>query len=356
MLVRVTARTGLIGAALNVVSRVTIGAFSMAGRVPGAEHREIFVTTPTGDGLFLAELVRLMAADASNVPAFEQCRRRHQRFGLCVTRHARAQRLRGRGVLLLVAGRADLVGGLAVDGMRGLDVLMTAFARSRLWRRVLVRPVAVEALSGVVDLNGRREGLARAVAVSAIARLVRVRMLVFCEVFERLHERVVAETVTQRAVARGVGFQARAGLGRGVLDARFFLVTGGAALGRRGAQLVVADRVTITARNSIFGHVRVVATERSRLAPAERHVHTTPGMRRKLTVTARACQDPCRAEHEREPPPAVPLGANFSRHGAAPGRERPPASSKRTPQCPTCGRAPSTARRRARPGTAADRS
>jgi hypothetical protein len=200
VLVGVTARASLIGAALNVVSRVAAGALAMAGGVARAEHREIFVASPAGNRLLLAELMRLVAADASHVATFEERRRRHHGFGLLVTRSAGSERLRGCCVLLLMASRAHLIGRLTADGVRGLDVLMAVLARPRLRRRVLVWSVAVEALAAVVNLDGGREGLARAVAMSTIAGLVRVQLLVLREILERLHAGVVAKTMTHRAV------------------------------------------------------------------------------------------------------------------------------------------------------------
>jgi hypothetical protein len=71
MLVAVTARASLIRAVLNVVRRVTAGALAVACGMPRAQHREIFVASATGDGLPFGELVRLVAADARHVTAFE---------------------------------------------------------------------------------------------------------------------------------------------------------------------------------------------------------------------------------------------------------------------------------------------
>lgn len=130
MFVAMTARASLIGAVLNVMRRVAAGAITMAGRLPRAQHREIFVARATGDGLLFGELMRLVAADASHVTAFEQRGGWHDRLGLLVTRHARGQRLGASGVLLLVASRANLVGRLASDRVRGRDVLVTVLARS----------------------------------------------------------------------------------------------------------------------------------------------------------------------------------------------------------------------------------
>jgi hypothetical protein len=142
------------------------------------------VAGPASDGLVLSELMRLVATDTSHVTAFEQCGPGHDRLGLLVTRHARRERFRAGGVLLLMAGRANLVRSLPLNGVRRLDVLMTALARPGLRRRILMGPMAVEALAGVVDLHGWRERLASAVAVQAITRPMRVQLLMLRELLQ----------------------------------------------------------------------------------------------------------------------------------------------------------------------------
>lgn len=227
--VGVAARTGLIGATQYVVRRVTAGALAVTRRAPRAEHRQIFVAGPASDGLVAGELMRLVTSDAGNVTAFEQRGRGHDRLTLLVTRNAGGQRLRAGGVLLLVAGRANLVRRLALHCVRWFDVLVTVLARPRLGRRILVRPMTIETLASVVDLHGWRQRLANAMAMKTVARLVCVQLLMFRQVLQRLDDRVVAEPVTQRAVALQLHFQTSAGFGPAVRDAGLLLVAGGAA-------------------------------------------------------------------------------------------------------------------------------
>jgi hypothetical protein len=128
VLVGVAARTSLVGATLHVVGGVAARALAMTRSVPGAEHGQIFVTGPTSDGLFLAKLMGLVAADAGHVTGFEQRRRGHDRFALLVTGHARGQRLGASRVLLLMARRANLIRSLAPQGVGGLNVLVAVLA------------------------------------------------------------------------------------------------------------------------------------------------------------------------------------------------------------------------------------
>ena len=293
--VGVAARTSLIGAALNVVRRVAVGAFSVARSMPCAQHRQVFVAGPASDGLVFAELMRLVAPDASHVAACEQCGRGHDRLRLLVTWHARRQRFGPRGVLLLMAGRANLVRSLTLDGVGRLDILMTALARPGLRRSVLMGSVAVEALAGVVDLHGWRERLPSAVAVQAISWRVLVQLPMLGKVLQRLDPGVVAEPMAQRAVALQLCFQARASLGPGVRNFRFFLVTGRAAQGRNRAHVAARDRVAVVARHLLLAYVHLVPVDGARLAPAERDVHTPPGVRGELAVSAGAGQNPQRA-------------------------------------------------------------
>lgn len=184
VLVGVAARASLIGATQYVVRRVAARALAMARGVTGAEHRQIFVAGPASNGLVLTESMGLVTTDAGHVTTVEQRGRRYDRLRLLMTRHARGQRLRAGGVLLLVAGRANLVRRLARDGVRRLDVLVAVLARTRLRRRIFVRPMTIEALAGVVDLHGRRERLARAVTVQAVTRLMRMQLLVLSEALQ----------------------------------------------------------------------------------------------------------------------------------------------------------------------------
>jgi hypothetical protein len=179
VLVGMTARAGLIGAAQHVVGRVAVRAIAVASGVARAQHGEILVAGATGHGFVFGELVGLMTADAGDVTPFEQSRSRYHRLRLLVTGDAGSQRLGASSVLLLVTGRTNLVRCLAADGVSGLDVLMTALARPGLRRRVLVWTMTIEALTGVVNLHRGRERLAAAVTMKAIPRLVLVQLLMF---------------------------------------------------------------------------------------------------------------------------------------------------------------------------------
>jgi hypothetical protein len=229
MFVGVTTSAGLVRAVAHVMCGVAARAFSMPRCVTGAEHGQVFVTGPAGDGLVFTELMRLVAADAGHVPPFEQRRRRDQRLGLGVTRHTAGKRFCSGGMLLLVAGRAHLIGSLAFDGVRGLHVFVAACAGPGLRCRVLVRPVAVQALPAVVNLHSGRQSLALTVAMSAVARGVVVKLLVLRQALERAHVGVVAEPVTKRAIGPELGFESGARLPRSVGDARFLFVARGAA-------------------------------------------------------------------------------------------------------------------------------
>jgi hypothetical protein len=222
-------------------------------------------------------------------------------------------------------------------------------------RRVLVGTVTVQALARVVNLYGRRERLAGAVAVQAVTRLVRVQLLMLREVLQRLDAAVVAKAVTQGAIALEFRFQTRTSLGPRVRDGRFFLVTGRAAQGRDGTELAFADGVTVVACDLLFAHVHVVAVDPARLGPAQGNVNAAARVRGLLAISAGAGQDPQPAQHEGEPRPAAALKRRFSRHGAVPGRGRPPADNRRTPLFPAYDRAPSTTPLSARPETAAGR-
>jgi hypothetical protein len=229
MLIGMTAGASSIGAALNVVRGVAVRAVFVARGVAPAEHRQIFMATPASDRLLFPELVGLVAADARHVPAVEQGCRRHQGLAVLMARSASGERLRAGGVLLLMASRANLIGRLAVDRVRWLDVSMAVLANTRLRRRIFMGPVAIQALAAVVDSNCRRDALVRRVAVNAVARLMRVQLQVLRRALEGADARVIAEAVTQRAVALEVRVEARASLGCSMSDARFFLVAARAA-------------------------------------------------------------------------------------------------------------------------------
>jgi hypothetical protein len=229
MFVGMTARAGLIGATFYVVRGVAIGAFTMPLGMARAEHREIFMTGAAGYRLLFAELMGLVTTDAGNVTRFEQGRRRHDGLGLRVTRHARRERLCRRGMLLLMARSAHLIRSLVGDGVSWRDVLVAVLARAGLRRRMLVRPMTVEAFAGVVNLHRRRERLAHAMAMSAVTGLVLVQLLMARAALERADGDVVAESVAQRAITLHLRLEASAGFRSRVRDAGLFVVAGSAA-------------------------------------------------------------------------------------------------------------------------------
>ncbi len=285
VLVGVAARARLVGASRDVVRVVAARALTVTAGMPRAEHRDVFVAAATRDRLLLAELVRLMAADAGHVSALEQRASGDDRLGLLVAGDARGERFDAGRVLLLMARRANLVGCLAREGVGGLNVLVTRRAGSGLGRAVSVRTVTVEALAGVVNLHGRSQHLTRGVAVQAVTRLMGVGRVV-ARAFEAAHVGVIAEAMTERAIALHFGSQARASFGRGMRDGRLLLVALRAASRRNGAHLRVADGVTSVARHLLLQDMRVVPVARPYFRPARGHVHAAAGVRRGHTVAA----------------------------------------------------------------------
>lgn len=315
VLVGVTAGAGLVGATRDIVRRVAARTLAMTARVSRAEHCDVFMTAATGDGLLFAELMRLVTANASNVPPFEQRRRGHDRLRLLVAGHARAERLDARGVLLVVTRRANLVRRLARERVRGLNVLMTLRTGARYRCAVFVRTVAVQALAGVVDLHGRGQGLARSVAVQAVTGLVRMSCAV-ADVLEATHCGAVTEAVAQRTVALHVGPKAYARLGGSVRDARLFFVAFRAAGGCYSDHFRVADRVTRATGDLLFDHVSVMTVARARLSPAGGHVHAASRVRHRGTVAAGASHHDQQLHESRQP--VAQLGGEATPHGAAP--------------------------------------
>jgi len=221
----VTTRTSLVGARHHVVSRVAVGALLVTLGVSRAQNRHVFVARSASHRLFLAELVRLVAADAGHVPALEQRAGRHDRLRLFVAGHARLQGVGTRPVLLFVTGRAHLIRCLAAERVGRFHVLVALCAGPRLGSRIFVRFMAIQTFTGVVNLHGGRERLPFAVTVRAIAGLVRVRGLVVGQGgLEAANERIVAEAVTQRAVALQLSLQGP-GFTGGMADAGFLLMT-----------------------------------------------------------------------------------------------------------------------------------
>jgi hypothetical protein len=313
----VTTRASLVGARHHVVSRVAVGALLVTLGMPRTQNRHVFVARTASHRLFLTELVRLVAADAGHVPSLEQRAGGHDRLRLFVTRHACLQRVGAGAVLLLVTGRAHLIRCLAAQGVGRLHVLVAVCAGSGLGRRVFVWFVTVQALTGVVNLHGRRERLRFAVTVRAIAGLMRVRCLVISKPLQAAGYRVVAETVTQRAVALQLRFEPRAGFAGGVDNTRFFLMTSRAARRRDGAELGLADGVTGATGHLLFDDMHVMPGDGARRLPTSGNVYAASRVRRLGTITARASQHRCQQEQDGRPAPTARL---VTPHGAAPGR------------------------------------
>lgn len=321
MLFGVATSTSLVGAGHHVVCRVAVGALLMALCVSCAQNRDVFVARSASNCLFFTELVRLVATDARYVPAFEQRAGRHDRLRLFMTGHASLERVGAGTVLLFVTGRAYLVRCLPAQCVGRLHVLVALRAGPGLGSLGLVRLVAVQAFAGVVNLHRRRECLSLTVAVRAIAGLVRVRRLIVGQAFEAANQRIVAEAMTQRAIAFQLHFQSAAGFAGGVADIRLFLMTGRAAQGRDGADLGLTDSVTGAARHLLSNDVHIVPGDGARGLPTGGNVYAAPRMRRLGTVAARASERHCQQEQDGRPARAAPRrGLLVIPHGAAPGR------------------------------------
>lgn len=71
VLIGVAARAGLVGTTENVVRSMTVRALAMADCVTGGQHGDVVVAGAAGHRALFAETMRLMTADAGDVPALE---------------------------------------------------------------------------------------------------------------------------------------------------------------------------------------------------------------------------------------------------------------------------------------------
>jgi hypothetical protein len=128
LLSRVATRASALSAAAHVVGLVAAGAVAVSGHVGLSQHDDVLVAASAGRGLGFLEVVGTVAPHALEVTPLEQSCRGDERLLFRMTRDAAPERLRGRRMLLLVAGRAHLVRRLAVRSVGGGDVFMAARA------------------------------------------------------------------------------------------------------------------------------------------------------------------------------------------------------------------------------------
>lgn len=130
----------------------------------------MLVTAATLCRLPLLEAVRPVAADALRVAPLEQRARRDEGLVAAVTILAGRAGVQRRGVLVLVAGLANLRRRLAGRGVGRVHLRVAAFARRGLGLVVLVRPMAGRAGLRAVHHDGRHFPLRVLVAALAIFR------------------------------------------------------------------------------------------------------------------------------------------------------------------------------------------
>jgi hypothetical protein len=118
-------------------------------------------------------------------------------------------------VLLLVTGSAGLGQGLAMNRVRGLHVV-TVGASSGRRLLIVVRPVAVDAVAGMVDPDGRRLALLLQVTAPAVRRSMHPSRVVVGA--------LAGKCVAGRAIGARVPPKTLARLLHRVLDACLFRV------------------------------------------------------------------------------------------------------------------------------------
>jgi hypothetical protein len=215
--------------------------------------------------------MRLMTTHALGVAADEQRAFRHNRRILAVAFAARAERGRGRRVLLRVARRTHSVLRLAERGMRRADRAVAASAGRRDRRLISMRTVTTHTLGrGVHDDSGDLT-LCLGVTTCAVSWAVGLERAAIARVGLT---RIAGEGVTIGAIGAGRFTEALLSQPSGVFDARPVLVAGRAATRRyhtdgRGTQLV-----TEVAGNALFDHVHPMTRDTSIGAPSQWHVNT----------------------------------------------------------------------------------
>jgi hypothetical protein len=166
--VTVAFAASLLGSTAHVVRCVATRALLMARRVSAAQNREVLMARAAWGRLVFGELVRAVTTHTLPMPSVEQRGRGHDRRKLSVTRYTRIERIGCRGVLLLVTRRASLNHRFTGGGVGRRHVFVAVGAGGRDGFGVFMRPVAVEALFGVVNLHGGRRALRNQVTVSAV--------------------------------------------------------------------------------------------------------------------------------------------------------------------------------------------
>jgi hypothetical protein len=164
----------VLGAPPHVVRRVAAVALLVRGNATFAEHEELVVAAPAPHGGSARKVVGPVAADALEVSAREERGLGHSWFVLPVAVEARAERVRGERVLLLVARGAHLVRRLSRERVRGRDRRVTVGARSRSGRRVSMRLMAIDAGLALMDAHRGRLSLWHQVTMGTVPRSVGV--------------------------------------------------------------------------------------------------------------------------------------------------------------------------------------
>ncbi len=112
-----------------------------------------------------------VAADAGAVTTLKESAGGHDWLRGGMTSYARAERVRGRGVLVLVTGRAYRLRGLVERGVLRGDLIVAGDAWPRLGGGILVGPVAAHALTRAVDRDRGDRALRCRVAAHAVGGL-----------------------------------------------------------------------------------------------------------------------------------------------------------------------------------------
>ena len=167
----VALRAGFFRAAAHVVRGVTALAGGVCRHRSGGQCVSFSVARAARQRRLLAEVVRLMTTHTLRVAIGKQRSLRHDWLLTSVARLTRGESVDGRGMLMLVTRRADLLGSLTQRGVVGLNVAVAARARPGLGRRVLVNVVAAHAIGSAMHDYGRDGSLRLRVTAHAILRL-----------------------------------------------------------------------------------------------------------------------------------------------------------------------------------------
>jgi len=205
-----------------------------------------------------------MAADAFLVPLGEQCRRRHDRLFTAMALGARAASFRRRGVLMLVAGRADLDRRFAVRSMSRRDGEVAVRAGSGLGPCCFVGCVTVDAFAAAVDGHGRSFALLNRMTARAVRRSIG---LVWAGVEGDVPASFEREGVAARAVGLHALPEAFTCLFTRVFELGFLRVAGAATRWACGTDGAFGELVALDARDLLLHHVHLVPGHGASILP-----------------------------------------------------------------------------------------